>query len=87
MAAAATKNYNIEVNVTIKRTRDEVEFAAKENEKLYNLISTDKEVPWAKQQIEKIQEMVLLPDAKQIRQSIINELAKSNGVSTPESED
>lgn len=84
MAAASSRVYNINVTVQLKRGKDEVEFAIKETEKLHNLLSTGPEERlknWVMDRIEKIQEMVLFPDAAQIRSEIQSALKKSESVS------
>ena len=72
------KQYVISVTINFKRGKEEIEFAHKESERLYNLITTA-ENEWAKQRIEKIQSFILSgPDAEAIRTELESKLKETD---------
>ena len=73
--AAAPKNsiINIALTVNIKRSKEEIDYADKETNKLHNLIANDKEIDWAKGRIEKIQDMIFSP-AEQVKSELVEKL-------------
>ncbi len=74
----AAKVYNVNIALHIKRSKDEIEFANKESDRLHNLISNDKEVQWAKMRVEKLHEMMLLPNTDYIKDELQAKLKETD---------
>ena len=73
---SVTKNYSINVVVNIKRGKEEMEFARIESDRLHNLLGSGQEAAWAKQQIERIHELIFLPPADRVKTALLKELDK-----------
>lgn len=58
------------VNIHYKRTKEEAAIIANEMERLHKYIDTGNELDWAKNRVERIQELILSPDATAIRKQI-----------------
>lgn len=59
------------VNIHYKRTKEEASIIANEMERLHEYINQAKELDWAKHRVERIQELILSPDATAIRKQIM----------------
>lgn len=75
---AAQKIYNITVNVQIKRGKEEIEYASRETDKLYNLIATGTETDWAKTRIVRIQDMIFKPSADELKTELLKKLEEAD---------
>lgn len=79
-ATKQDKHYHIKVVINLKRSKEEISFAEKETVKLYNLIGSDKSPDWAMRRIEKIHEMIFMPDAKKVESDLVAELKKDGAI-------
>ena len=70
----------LSLNLTVKRGREEIEFASKETEKLYNLIASGQSSEWATKRIERIQEMILFPSYEHIKQEVLTVLRRTGHI-------
>lgn len=72
------KHYNIQLTVVVKRGKEEMEFVNKEADRMHNLISSDKEIAWAKARLEKLHELVLIPSSDEIKTQLKDKLSKED---------
>lgn len=59
------------VHIHYKRTKEEASIIANEMERLHKYIDSGKELDWAKNRVERVQELILSPDATAIRKQIM----------------
>ena len=78
MAAAAMKKdgktFHINVNIHLKRTKEEIDFAKSETEKLHQLVIGQQEQGWAKERIQRLHEMIFLPDPKAFKKGLVDSI-------------
>ncbi len=78
----------IQVNVNIKIGKEQIDFAAKETERLYKLVEGGgNSADWAIKRIERIQDMIMNPNALELANDIKGRLrsvedANGNGTTT-----
>jgi hypothetical protein len=78
MIKKAAEECSITVVLNLKRIKDEVDYANKESDRLHALIAADKQVEWAKEQLQRLHEMIFLPSAEQVRNELIDTINKAD---------
>jgi hypothetical protein len=68
--SSVAKTYNINITLQMKRSKEEVEVARGELERLHGYIEKGTELPWAKKRIEDVTTLLLLPNPDQIKSAI-----------------
>lgn len=80
MQAALNKTYNISLTLKMTRGPGEIEIAKDELERLHKLLTSEQstQFTWAREQIEKVTRMVLLPNVDDIRQDLSKKLREAD---------
>jgi len=58
------------VHINYKRTKEEASIIKEEMIRLHEYVNQNKQIDWAKQRIERLQELILSPDASTIRSQL-----------------
>ena len=76
--AAVSPTYVINLAVTVKRSKEELDFAHKEADRLHELIKSDKEVSWAKEKIAELHKLIFSPNVDQIKHELESKLKQAD---------
>jgi len=72
------KNYTVNLSVQVKRSKEELDFALKETDRLHELIKAGAEVEWAKARIEALHKMVFSPCPDSVKSEMMDALKKAD---------